>query len=336
MPNSEHRQIADRLAALQFDPRDRESPVISGWVAERTLSERGTTAIVRVHHQEDHKRTPFVVKLLRPNGEAGQFDDLRTQLLREVVALRALGALGCPGIPPVITFGIETGPEFRLWYVMPHYTGGAMWTTDGRSGRWAENYRGNVGRVLYVAEVLATTLAFMHHSARRCIHGNVSVENVLLTAAGGEPILADFSNARLESHDLPDDPVGPRSWRPPELDSSTNSRITMAADIFMLGGLIYEALSGGRQLPPASSWSEPFPHDRPEYSLRRETADPRIGAVGELLRGMLARSPKNRMTAWRVARACRAIRIGQAASRESVKVIVTAQRNSRRPAPDRG
>jgi len=254
-------------------------------------------------------------------------------LVREVVALRTLGALGCPNIPSVVTFGIETHCELRLWYVMPYYAAGAMWRDDGDKGVWAESYRGNVDRVLYLAEVLATTLAFMHDSARRCIHLNVCVENVLLSAIGSGPILADFSNARLEGHDLPPDPAAPRRWRPPELDRSASGKLTGAADVFMLGGLIYEALSGGRQLPPASTWSWPFPHKRSEYSLRRETADARIGAVAEMLCGMLARSPKNRMTAAQVARACHAIRIGRTTARDGVKFVTTTQRNTRRPAP---
>ena len=99
-------------------------------------------------------------------------------------------------------------------------------------------------------------------------------------------------------------------WRPPELGRRDGPGASPASDVFMLGGLIYEALSGGRRLPPASGWPGPCVHERPEYSLRRDTTDPRVAAVSALLRRMLVVNPKRRLTARQVARACRGIRTG--------------------------
>src|SRR5687768_6918866 len=95
---------ARRAATLQLDV-----PRIAGWVTECRLAEGDEAQIVRVHRQEDHRRRPFVAKILRPvgaNAGVAEVEDLRSRLVREVVALRTLGAAGCPNIPDVVTFGV--------------------------------------------------------------------------------------------------------------------------------------------------------------------------------------------------------------------------------------
>jgi serine/threonine protein kinase len=258
----------------------------------------------------------FAAKVLRLGNDAGDryaAAEQRWRLLREIEALRSLGVAGCPSIPRVVTFGVQEGDVPRPWYVMPYYAGGAMWAEDGVGGRGAEAYRGDVDRVLEIAEVVAGTLAFMHDGPRPCVHGHVIAGNVLLTAPGGRPVLGDFGYASLagaapQPHAI--DLVQEWCWRPPELGRRERTVASPASDVFMLGGLIYEALSGGRRLPPASSWPEPCVHERPEHSLRRDTPDPRVAAVSALLGRMLVANPKRRLTARQVARACRGIRTG--------------------------
>jgi serine/threonine protein kinase len=307
-----------RVAAVRARRAARlEIPLIPGWVSEQTIAVGEEAHIVRVHRAGDRERRPFVAKVLRAIGPDGQPRDAaeqRWRLLREIDALRELGAVGCPGIVRVISFGMgwQTLRATPPWYVMPYYAGGAMWTDDGVGGRWTEDFRGRVDRVLTIAEQVAETLAFMHDGARRCVHGHVFAGNVLLTAVGGRPVLGDFGYASLAgspfgAHNT--DVVEHWCWRPPEL-SRTGAKATPASDVFMLGGLIYEALSGGRRLPPASGWPEPSVHERREYSLLRDTSDPRINAVSALLGRMLVTDPALRLSARQVARACYGIRTG--------------------------
>jgi len=309
---------ARRVAAVRARRAARlEIPLIPGWVSEQTLAVGEEAHIVRVHRAGDRERRPFVAKVLRAMGPDGQPRDAaeqRWRLLREIDALRELGAVGCPGIVRVISFGMgwnrlrATPP----WYVMPYYAGGAMWTDDGIGGRWSEDFRGRIDRVLTIAEEVAETLAFMHDSPRRCVHGHVFAGNVLLTAVGGGPVLGDFGYASLAGSPFgahTTDVVEHWCWRPPEL-SHAGTKATPASDVFMLGGLIYEALSGGRRLPPASGWPEPSVHERREHSLLRDTNDPRIGAVSALLGRMLVTDPALRLSAGQVARACYGIRTG--------------------------
>jgi serine/threonine protein kinase len=312
--------------------------VIGGWIAEHTLAERDTTQIVRVHHQEDPERRPFVVKILRPVGdERGESERLRARLLREVIALRALDEAGCPNIPHVVTLGIQSGDRPRFWYVMPYYPGGALWSDDERAPRTAEAYRGDIDRVMEIAQSLASTLAFMHGERRRCIHGDISAENVLLTAPGGLPVLADFGNARLEGY-MPDSnaesPESPRRWRAPELGHA-GAEPTRASDMYMLGGLIYEAISGGGVLPSARGLRLSPLHEPSEYSLYRYTSDARVAAVEALLARLLAPNPRLRLSAAQVARACHAIRTGRSIGGRTLTDAFAARGIVRRPATGR-
>jgi serine/threonine protein kinase len=306
-----------RVAAVRARRAARqEMPLIPGWVSEHTLAVGEEAHIVRVHRFGDRERRPFVAKVLRAMGPDGQLRDVEEQrwrLLREIDALRALGSLGCPGIVRVITFGMSGERDDSPWYIMPYYAGGAMWTDDGDGGQWNEDFRGRIDRVLSIAEGVASTLAFMHDGPRQCVHGHVVAGNVLLTAVGGRPVLGDFGYASLAGSPFGapvTDLVEPWCWRPPELSPDGADPASPAADVFMLGGLIYEALSGGRRLPPASGWPEPSVHERREHSLLRDTNDPRISAVSALLGRMLLTNPALRLSARQVARACHGIRTG--------------------------
>ena len=324
-PDTPHRPADDwpgshRVAALRLRHADGARPalpILPGWVSEATIAVGEEAHLVRVHRADDPTRTPFAAKVLRPVGPEGErrdVDEQRGRLLREVVALRALDEHGCPGIPPVIRFGVGTEAAPGAWYVMPYYGGGAMWRDDPAGGGWAEPFRGDVDRVLEIAGALATTLAFLHDGPRPCVHGQVIAANVLLERPGGRPILADFGHARLAGYALGptfEDVDAAWRWRPPELDDGRTDAARAASDVFMLGGLIYEALSGGRLLPPASCWPTASVHHRPEYSLACDVDDPRVGAVSALLDRMLRADAGARLTARQVARACSAIRRAQ-------------------------
>ena len=294
---------------------NREFLLLPGWVTECTLAEGREAHVLRVHRTGDPERRPFAAKVLRrrgPDGERYSVTAQRRRLVREVRVLRSLEEARCPYVPRVVTFGLRTATSPRPWYVIPYYAGGAMWQKDRTSGQWAEAYRGNVDRVLEIAEALAVALAVMHEGPRRCIHRNVSADNVLFATPRGLPVLGGFSMALVAGYS--DRPLhrrqpSPRLWRPPGFDCADAYRATPASDVFMLGGLIYEALSGGRLLPPATQWTGPGMHELPEHSLLQDSSDPRVELVSALLCRMLAANPRGRLSAREVARRCRAARV---------------------------
>jgi hypothetical protein len=82
-----------------------------------------------------------------------------------------------------------------------------------------------------------------------------------------------------------------------------------ASDVFMLGGLVYEALSGGFVLPPPEEWAGRSPHGAHGYHLGRWTTDFRIPMVHRLLHRLLAVDPADRPSAAEVEQRCREIRL---------------------------
>lgn len=309
-------------AARPVPPAPVPAPVIPGWVVDRMLGAGTQADVFAVRPVGDEPgrgaERHYVAKVYRrrgPDGTAWTAEEQQWRMLREVIALRLLESSGGCATPRVVTFGTclaaDCGAD-RPWYVMPHYEAGAMWRAraGGAGGEWAEPYRGNVDRVIEIAAVLATTLAAMHDRPRRVVHRDVTLANVLFAEVGGSPILADLGIALLDG--FTDHPTvatwsTPGRWRPPELDSGDGYHLGPEGDVFMLGGLIYEALSGGRVLPPAADWDGGSVHRRPAHTLRQDSDDPRIVAVEALLERMLTRGLRQRLPAREVARVCRAI-----------------------------
>ena len=313
-------------AVTARDATDGTLPRLAGWVVEGRLAEGSQAELFLVRPAVEAAAAPdgraFVAKVFRRSGAAGAPCSVEAQqwrMLRAVVALRLLERAPGAGVPRVVTFSTRLdGPdgERRPWYVMPYYAGGAMWQGDpdggsSSAGHWAEPYRGNVDRVLEIAEALATTLAAMHDGRRRVVHRDVTPGNVFFAEAGGAPLLGDFGIALVygvAEHPADTPRSEPWAWRPPELDARTGCDLGPSGDVFMLGGLVYQALSGGRLLPHAGDWESASVHERPEHTLRQDSDDPRVTAVEALLARMLTRDPADRLPAREVARVCRALR----------------------------
>lgn len=312
--------------AVRLDP---ELPLLRGWSTERKVAEGVQARIFLVHRAGDAQRRPFAAKVARlssPEGWPYCVAEQRWRLLREVAVLCSLAEAGCPNVPRVIEHGLETERSQEPWFVMPFYAGGAMWRLAGGEGRWAEAYQGDVGRVLEIAEGLATTLAVMHEREPWCIHRDLNASNVLFARPGGAPILADFGIAH--PHGYPDRPCkaagmedsasgssAPWRWRPPEL-TRAGAEETPAVDVFMLGGLIVESLSEGLDLPAGAYWPDVELSPDPEQLLVHHSTDPRVGLVVELAGRMLASDPIRRPPARAVAHACRSIRRAATGARQ--------------------
>ena len=304
-----------RWTGPQHDARG--LPSLLGWAVERRLASGRRAELLLVRRATDLGGRPCAAKLLHPAvAGAHPAGDTRPRLMREVTALRAAERAGCTGIPRVLAYGADESD--RPWLVMPYYPG-AMWRSDRCGGTWSEPYAGDVDRVLSIVAALADTLATLHAAERAIVHGNVSVDSLLFGTDSTRPILGGFSRARVGSaasscsSDPCADTLEGRSarWTPPECAESRRRVMGPEGDVFMLGGLLYEALSGGRVLPPATQWGALCVHESRQFALPRlladRTDDPRVVAVSTLLRGMLTLDPAQRMSARGVAYACRGI-----------------------------
>lgn len=163
---------------------------------------------------------------------------------RFVRAMRPFSRLQHPAILPVLEVGDRDGLAF---IVTPLLTGGGL--------------RERLGAPLSPAEALAllrpVAAALDYAHARRLVHGDVRPANVLFTAQG-QPVLADFGIAQalreagiLAGATTPATPADEAAYLSPE--QARQAPLDGRADLYSLGAILYEALTGSPPQAPERS-----------------------------------------------------------------------------------
>jgi serine/threonine protein kinase/tetratricopeptide (TPR) repeat protein len=169
------------------------------------------------------------IKLIR-FGERGDADAL-DRFQREA---RAAGKLRHPGVVPVYDFGVVGSTAYLVMDLVQGETladrlrkGGPL---DPREAAQA-------------CEAVARTLAFAH--AQGIVHRDVKPSNILLR--DGQPLLFDFGIARVEGAAALSASgllLGTPSYMAPEQLTGEKAAVGPAADVYALGGTLYELLTG--------------------------------------------------------------------------------------------
>jgi len=225
---------------------------------------------------------------------------------------RLLASLSHPGLVPVYDAGTDDGG--RPWVVMELVEGETL----------ADAVRRGALPSLRVAEIgarLADALVYVH--GQGLIHRDVKPANVLL-GKDGRVRLTDFGIARLVDAakvTATGLTVGTASYLSPE--QVTGATVGPPADVYALGLVLLECLTGQREYPGAAV----------EVALARLSRSPRVpSTLGEgwpgLLTAMTDTDPPRRPTTEAAARDLHAIAIGGAAT-----TVLTPIR--RAPAADR-
>lgn len=305
-------------AALPAPGEDGPAPATLGpWTVDGTIGAGAQAVAYRVHRPDDPERRPFVAKVLKRWTEASKSPSeahQRGRFQREVSTLKTLAASGCPGIVTVEDDRLAMDSAEQPWYVMPLYAGGALADAKGDAGLFvATRLRGDVARVLEIAEHLASTLAWMHGQTRPIPHRDVHTGNVFLETPDGPPVLGDFGLVHDPTGTTgpptgTGESLGPWQWRPPEFEPGPGAKDSPKSDVFLLGGVIYECLSGGKCIARPERPDGTFAHEHPPFALAQFSDDPRIPHVSTLLRHMLADSPDARLSAKDVGAACARLR----------------------------
>lgn len=289
---------------------------LSGWILGDLLGEGGQALAYKA--TKPGIPGTAVIKILKPwdadSSKAKSEKDQRLRFRREVLVLRDLADLGCPGIVRILEpRELDLREGVQPWYAMPCYEPGPMCRHDknGKVKGWAEGtYQGKLERVLEIAEKVAITLDFIHQRTPIVVHRDIHVGNIFFASAGGEPLVGDFGLAHYE---FPGDTLrtgqreefGPWRWRPPELTAGSPNYVDAKSDVYLLGGVIYEALSGGEYIEQIEFPAGRFKHDQAAFALGRFTSDPRVPHLDALLRNMWSYDPAARLSAKQVAAACR-------------------------------
>ena len=202
---------------------------------ERELG-RGGMAVVYLARDLKHDRE-VALKVLRPELSAALGRD---RFMREI---QLTARLQHPHILPVFDSGESAG---QLWYTMPYVDGETLRARLAREGRLPVDAATQLGREI------ASALAYAHDAG--VVHRDIKPENILLSRQG-QALVADFGIAKALATDealtetglalgtpaymAPEQVLGERPVRP-------------QADVYALGVVLYEMLSGARPFADAA------------------------------------------------------------------------------------
>jgi eukaryotic-like serine/threonine-protein kinase len=165
---------------------------------------------------------------------------------------QAAASLDHPNIVPLHEIGQHEGHHF---FSMKLIEGGnlAEWTTtrnappDATPSARSES-RNQKSEIQTAVRLLATVADAVHHAHQRGIlHRDLKPTNILLDSEG-RPHLTDFGLAKLlwreRSTTVTDAILGTPTYMAPEQAGGDAKHITTAADIYSLGAILYELLTG--------------------------------------------------------------------------------------------
>jgi serine/threonine-protein kinase len=190
---------------------------------------------------------------------AGQFaGDLEVKRFRSEA--QAAARLDHPNIVPIYEFGEQEGRPFL-----------SMRFVDGTN--LAAQLAGKPMDSRRIAQLMSTLALAIHYAHQRgVLHRDLKPANVLMDSAG-QPHATDFGLAKcLDSKDgltLSGAALGSPNYMAPEQAAGHAEQLTTAADIYSLGAIMYELLTGRR----------PFRANTALETMRKVMDEPAAGAA---------------------------------------------------------
>jgi serine/threonine protein kinase/Tfp pilus assembly protein PilF len=235
------------------------------------------TGLALLDDKDDKAFEPRIARMLKDFGDYELLEEIgrggqgvvyraRQKSLNRLVALKVIGLshwateahvkrfrleaeaaarLNHPGIVPIYEVGERDG---ACYFSMGLVEGGQLdavaksATADSSGG---EREPMPIGHAAELLAKLARTVSYAHEHG--ILHRDIKPGNILLDATG-EPHLTDFGLARLAETEgsvtRTTEVLGTPSYMAPEQAAGNNARVTGATDIYGLGAVLYQLLTG--------------------------------------------------------------------------------------------
>jgi eukaryotic-like serine/threonine-protein kinase len=219
---------------LSFDPAAWTGKRIGAYKIVRHLGEGGMAVVYLGERDDEQFRKRVAIKMLRPGFYTPEIVD-RFRNERQTLA-----ALDHPNIVKLLDGG---STEAGLPYLVMDYVEGLP--IDQYCGLHQLTAHGRLQLFLSVCDAVR----YAHQNL--VIHRDLKPGNILITK-DGVPRLLDFGIAKLLNPEFLETPLVTRTeWRPMTLEYASPEQVrgepvTEASDIYSLGVLLYELLTGGR------------------------------------------------------------------------------------------
>jgi tetratricopeptide (TPR) repeat protein len=238
-----HQAIEQEPATRRIEPGDaglesalafrlassvRALPAVAGYEVLDVLGEGGMGVVYKARHER--LRRLVALKMLRAGPQASPRALARFQTEAEVVA-----RLQHPNIVPIYEVGDHEGQPF---FALEFIAGGTLTARVNGTPQPAREAADTVA-------VLARAIHYAHQ--RGVIHRDLKPANVLLTE-DGVPRITDFGLAKYpegpDGNTRTGDVLGTPSYMAPEQAAGKVQQIGPATDVYALGAILYELLTG--------------------------------------------------------------------------------------------
>lgn len=235
----------------------------------RVLGEGGMGVVYEAEQQEPHRRV--ALKVIRPGFVT---PSMLSRFRREA---DVLARLAHPGIAQIYGVGVEESSGVRVPYII-------MELVEGESlVRYASAQSLDVRARLQLA--ISVCEGVDHAHQKGVIHRDLKPGNILVTASG-QPKILDFGIARMTESDMQatrhteiGQLLGTAAYMSPEQASGDPALLDARSDVYAIGVLLYELLTGRL---PIEIGSLPLLE---AVRAIREDEPTRIGSINTSLRG---------------------------------------------------